>query len=94
MSIYRLEEIDELLGDAFTDNGSDFLIALGKYIQANGGVTTAAEKSGIRREVLYRMLSKKSDTRFATFQAVIKSLEFTLELKPQTGVTRQREMVA
>ena len=112
MSNYRLKGFDELLAeelrdpefakaylaDAFNDSKSEFLIALRKYVQANGGMALLAKNSGIRREVLYRMLSEDGNPRFDTFQTLIESLGYTLELKPQPKIkpktTRQREMVA
>ena len=110
MSNYQLKSFDGLLSEelqdpefarvylaeAFKDSESEFLIALRKYVQANGGMKAAAEKSGIRREVLYRMLSENGNPRFATFQTLIESLGYTLELrpKPQVAASRQREMVA
>lgn len=38
---------------ALEDSISEFLVALRKYVRANGGMKSCAERAGIAREALY-----------------------------------------
>jgi probable addiction module antidote protein len=51
-----------------------FLIALRNVTQAQGGVATVAEHSGLNRESLYRALSEKGNPSVQTLAAVLGAL--------------------
>jgi probable addiction module antidote protein len=82
---YKLKDFDELLfeelrdpeaaaiylQDAWEDSTEEFLIALRKYVQANGGMARFAEKAHITREALYRMLSEKGNPELRSIRAIL-----------------------
>jgi probable addiction module antidote protein len=57
-----------------------FLIALREVIQANGGMSTIAEKTDLGRESLYKTLSESGNPQFATIDKILHSLglKFTI----------------
>ncbi len=59
--------------DAWDDTLEEFLVALRKYIQANGGMSSCAEKAGVSREALYRMLSEKGNPEIRSVRAVLEA---------------------
>ncbi len=59
------EEMDEDGGEAA------FLMALRHIVEARGGMTQLAEKTGLSRESLYRSLSPKGNPTLRTMKQVI-----------------------
>jgi probable addiction module antidote protein len=59
------EEMDEEGGEAA------FLTALRHIVEARGGMTQLAEKTGLSRESLYRSLSPKGNPTLRTMKQVI-----------------------
>ena len=76
------------LQDAWEDTLEEFLVALRKYIQANGGMSLCAERAGISREALYRMLSDKGNPELRSVRAVLEACGLHL------AFTRVMELVA
>jgi probable addiction module antidote protein len=76
------------LQDAWDDSLEEFLAALRKYIQANGGMSLCAEKAHLTREALYRMLSEKGNPELRSIRAVLDACSLHL------AFTRQAELVA
>ncbi len=68
------------LQDAWEDSTEEFLVALRKYVQANGGMARCAERAHITREALYRMLSEKGNPELRSLRAILQAngLRFSL----------------
>lgn len=93
---YRLKDFDEILfaelrdpeaaalylQDAWNDSAEEFLVALRKYVQANGGMARCAEKAHLTREALYRMLSEKGNPELRSVRAVLQATGLRLLVEP------------
>lgn len=100
MPEYALKDFDEILlaelrdpeaagiylQDAWEDSAEEFLVALRKYVQANGGMAQCAEKSHLTREALYRMLSEKGNPELRSMRAVLQAVGLRLSVGPVTAV--------
>ena len=64
-----------------SDEGGDFMFALGEVSRANGGVRPLAGKAGLNREHLFRMLSKKGNPGLHSLRQILDALGFRLALK-------------
>ena len=98
MANYKLKSFDDIilknlrdpeyavayLQDALDDSMSDFLVALGKYIRANGGMTNCAKSAGITREALHRMLSEDGNPRFESILFILKALDLHITISDHT----------
>lgn len=71
------------LQDALEDSMEEFLVALRKYVQANGGMSRCAEQAHLTREALYRMLSEKGNPELRSIEAVLKSCGLRLNIQRQ-----------
>lgn len=96
---YKLKDFNELLfgelrdpesaaiylQDAWEDSTEEFLIALRKYVQANGGMAQCAENAHITRESLYRMLSEKGNPELRSIRAVLEAsgIRFAIARQPE-----------
>lgn len=69
------------LNAAIEDSLEEFLIALRKYVQANGGMTRCAEQTQLARESLYRMLSEQGNPELRSVDAILKAhgLRFSIQ---------------
>ena len=56
------------------------LLALRDVAQAQGGVGALAERSGLNREHLYRVLSSRSKPKIDNLMAIVSALGFRLRL--------------
>jgi probable addiction module antidote protein len=61
------------LEESLEASTGEFLIALRKYVQANGGMAACAKKAGVTREALYRMLSESGNPEFESLRAILKA---------------------
>ena len=61
-----------------TDEPGVLLIALRQIAEARGGMAKIAKDAGIKRESLYRALSKRGNPRLTTLLAVIRAMGMTL----------------
>ena len=61
------------LQDAWEDTTEEFLTALRKYVQANGGLDRCAEKAHVTREALDRMLSETGNPDLRSIRAVLQA---------------------
>ncbi len=96
---YKLKDFDEVLfealrdpesaaiylQDAWEDSTEEFLVALRKYVQANGGMARSAERAQITREALYRMLSEKGNSELRSIRAVLQAngIRFSVTQQPE-----------
>ena len=66
-----------------------FLLAVRHVVDANGGIATAARKTGLNRENLYRMLSLTGNPRLESLYAILKGLGFRLSVEVAPGKSRR-----
>ena len=71
------------LEDALNDSLEEFLIALRKYVQANGGMSRCAEQTQLARESLYRMLSGEGNPELRSVYAILKSHGLRLSIQQE-----------
>ncbi len=71
------------LQDAWEDSQEEFLAALRKYVQANGGMTRCAAAAGLTREALYRMLSDAGNPEVRSLRAILQAGGLTLSFQQQ-----------
>ncbi len=72
------------LQDAWEDSTEEFLVALRKVVQANGGLTQCAAKARVTREALYRMLSEKGNPELRSIRAVLEANGIRFAIVPET----------
>ena len=60
-----------------------FLLALRNVVEANGGMSAFAAKTGINRVSLYKILSSKGNPEFASLMTIFNALGIQLRLKPR-----------
>lgn len=68
------------LQDAWEDSTEEFLVALRKYVQANGGMSQCAERAHLSREALYRMLSENGNPEVRSLRAILDAGGLTLTI--------------
>lgn len=76
------------LQDAWDDSPEEFLVALRKHVQANGGMSACAENAQVTREALYRMLSEKGNPELRSLRAVLQACRLNVSFE------RQEELLA
>jgi probable addiction module antidote protein len=65
----------EYLAQVLAQNDSAaFLLALKDVVEAGGGMGSLAERVGLQRPSLYKILSKKGNPTLATLQEILKPL--------------------
>jgi probable addiction module antidote protein len=71
------------LEESLEASTSEFLMALRKYVQANGGMAACAKRAGVTREALYRMLSEAGNPEFESLRAILQAcglkVSFTID---------------
>jgi|SRR5665811_162178 len=73
-------------------NESALMIALRHVVDALG-VGSVAEKAGLNRENLYRMLSEKGNPRLSSFFGVLEAVGLRLAIEPASAMTIRRDEV-
>ncbi len=63
-----------------------FLLAIRNVAEAHGGMASLAEKTGLNRESLYRMLSKRGNPEIKSLSALLRAmgLRLAVEAEPHT----------
>ncbi len=69
------------LNEAYNDSVEEFLVALRKYVQANGGVSQVAASAQVSRESLYKMLSGTGNPELRSVRAVLQALGLGFSIK-------------
>lgn len=77
MEIYLKVALEEYETDGDVEA---FLFALGTITEAQGGISTLAQKSKLNRQNLYKVLSAKVQPRFTTIETILKALGFGLSV--------------
>jgi probable addiction module antidote protein len=78
------EDQAALLTDALETGDAGYIAhALGIVARARG-MTEVARGAGVTREALYRTLSRDGDPRLTTLLGVVRTLGFTLAVRPAT----------
>ena len=76
--------LDVSLEEYQVDGDTDFfLLGLRNVVEAQGGVFTFAERTGLEQETLIGLLSNGAAPRIDTFNAIVKALGCRLSIKPQ-----------
>ena len=70
------------LSAALADSPESFLVALRDVTEAHKGVTKLASATGLNRENLYRMLSKKGNPRLENLWSVLNAIGLRLLIEP------------
>jgi len=78
------------LSAALKDSMEAFLVALRDVAEANQGVGEVAERAGVNRENLYRMLSQTGNPRLDSLLPVLKALDFSLVVETNEGDSSRR----
>ena len=65
-----------------------FLLALRNVAKARGGMTSIAEKTGLNRESLYRMLSKKGNPEIESIYVLLHAVGLRLAVEPEAQRTQ------
>lgn len=60
-----------------------FLLAIRDLVEAGGGASAVARKSGIQRESLYKALSNRGNPRLTTLQGILRSLGLRISVVPE-----------
>ena len=93
------DEAAEYLSVCLEDNDPRlFLVAVRHVVGAQGGIAAVARKTGLNREALYRMLSKKGNPRMENLFAILAALGFSLAVNnasvSNTQTTNKRRRAA
>jgi probable addiction module antidote protein len=76
--------LDAALEEADQPGGQEaLLLALRQLADAQGGMTQLAERTGIRREALYRALSPRGNPTLTTLRAVLSALGMKLRVSDE-----------
>jgi probable addiction module antidote protein len=67
------------------DDRDALLLAMRRVAQAMGGMAAVAERAHIKRENLYRTLSRKGNPELRTFHNIIHGLGLKLAIVPDRG---------
>ena len=75
-------EVAGLLSACLEDSPDSFLVGLYDTVEAYGGFSAVAKKTGLNREHLYRMLSHKGNPSLQSLLQLAAALGFKLTLQP------------
>jgi len=75
-------EAGNYLNAAYEEGEDVFLVALHDVAQAHG-MTTLAKSTGLQREGLYKMLSKKGNPEYRSLRAILDSIGLSIEFRPK-----------
>lgn len=76
--------LDISLEEYQVDGDTDFfLMGLQNVVEAQGGISTFAERTGLEQETLLELLSNGAAPRIDTFNTIVKALGCRLSIKPQ-----------
>ena len=68
------EQAAEYLNACYQEGPEVFLFGLRDVVDAQGGVTRAAELSNLNRESLYRLISRRGNPRLSSLESVLKAV--------------------
>lgn len=78
------KEAAKYLNAAIEDGDREvFLLALRNVAQAHGGMSVIAQKTHLKRESLYRMLSKKGNPELSSIFNVLHAVGLKLSVEPE-----------
>ena len=76
--------LDVSLEEYQVDGDTDFfLMGLRNVVEAQGGVPTFAERTGLEQEILLDLLSNGAAPRIDTFNTIVKALGCRLSINPR-----------
>lgn len=74
---------------AWEDGYATFLVALKDVVDARGGISTLARKTGLHRVSLHTMLSKAGNPRLENLSKILAALDIRLTLAPKAPAKRR-----
>jgi probable addiction module antidote protein len=82
-SAKRLNHYLDLVLNDFKEDGDVpvLLLGLGQVAKAKGGIAAIAQKTGLTREALYKILSKDGNPTITTLQAILNALGLSLAIQ-------------
>jgi probable addiction module antidote protein len=78
---YLSVALDQYEEDA---NREAFLLALRTVVEAQGGISEVARRTGLNRQHLYRAFSGKGNPTWSTMDSVLGALGFRFAIRPLT----------
>ena len=83
-AVYLSVALEEYEADG---NQEAFLLALRTVVEARGGISELARRTGLNRQHLYRALSGSGNPTWATMDAILSALgfRFSIETRPQAS---------
>ncbi len=76
--------LDVSLEEYQMDGDTDFfLMGLQNVVEAQGGVSTFAERIGLEQEILFELLSNGAAPHIDTFNTIVKAFGGRLSIKPR-----------
>ena len=85
--------LDVSLEEYQVDGDTDFfLMGLQNVVEAQGGVSTFAERIGLEQETLLELLSNKAAPRIDTFNTIVRALGCRLSIKPREDANPTRSV--
>ena len=75
-------EAANYLNAAYEEDEDVFLVALQDVARAHG-MTSLSKNTGLQREGLYKMLSKKGNPGYRSLRAILESVGLEIEFRPK-----------
>ncbi|MFI5400085.1 MAG: DNA-binding protein [SAR324 cluster bacterium] len=79
------------LSGAWQEGPEAFLVALKDVVDAQGGVTRLAKKTGLHRVSLHTLLSAKGNPRLNNLSRILNALNVRLTLAPKAAPRRKKK---
>jgi probable addiction module antidote protein len=80
------ENAAEYLNAAMEEGDRDvMLLSLRRVAQARGGMAAVAERAHVKRENLYRMLSKRGNPELSSLVNILHGMGLKLAVQPETA---------
>ena len=83
--IRTAEDVVDTLNDALESGEAGYIAAVLGAIARSEGMTSIAEKSGVKRQALYRSLSEDGNPTLETLLGVLGALDLRLAVKETEG---------
>ncbi len=84
-NIADLDEAAHYLTACYEESEEVFLLGLRQVVEAHGGVGALAERSGLNRESLYKLLSEEGNPRLSSLAAIFDALGLKLSFATSSG---------
>ena len=82
--------VEEVAEDNLSDAQTLILTALKNIIQAQGGMQALAEKTGLNRQGLYKILSANGNPRFTSLLDILEFAGISIEFRPKKTQSKKQ----